>query len=284
MDLSLNGGWFAPDLIVIAGRPGMGKTQFALKFAKSASETKETVFISLEMNITQLITRYITENENINFYNIKTGQLNSDEWNSIDLEIKNIEKLKLSISDEPEIENLSNIVSLLRKKKRDGKLDFAIIDYLQLIRTSGKFGSRQQEVGNITKTLKSLARELNIPIMILAQLGRPKDGTTPGKLPQLHELREAGDIEQDADVVIFIHRPEYYGIESDKDEVSWHNRGILIPAKNREGIKDEHIYFKHDENFKKIIGKNENFNELYSVINPNKNIEPNKEFEIETPF
>lgn len=279
LNKSLNGGWTSPDLIVIGGRPAMGKTQFSLLFAESAAQEKNVTFVSLEMTKEQLVTRLITKDDDINFYNLKTGQLNTDEWNAIDRNIGLLSSLKLDIADEKETECLQGIKSLTRKRKRDGKLDLLIIDYLQLIRTNIPFKSRQLEVAHITRELKSLAKELSIPIIILAQLNRPERGVAV-KIPQLQDLREAGDIEQDADIVIFIHRPSYYDQEAkDKDDISWDGRGILIKAKHREGKKDEFIYFKHNESFKRIIGKNDSFETTY--IERTNFIEPNYKFEDE---
>ena len=128
-----------------------------------------------------------------------------------------------------------------------------IIDYLQLIRTGMKFGTRDQEIGYITSELKNLAKELNIPIIALAQLSRPERGVVNIKTPQLQDLRESGNIEQDADIVIFIHRPTYYNPEAHENGVSWENRGFEIIAKHRMGEKDAKVYFQHDKQFKKIF-------------------------------
>ena len=141
----------------------------------------------------------------------------------------------------------------IEKRKELAKLDILFIDYLGLIKTNMKFGTRDLEIGYITGELKSLAKELNIPIVLLSQLSRPPKGMTV-KEPQLEDLRESGNIEQDADVVLFIHRPSYYdpSITNSNGE-SWENKGKLIIAKYREGARNRDIIFKYDDKFKKIF-------------------------------
>lgn len=253
LDRRLHGGWRAPDLIIIAGRPGMGKTQFSLLHASTAGyDKKDCLFISIEMTKIQLIIRYLLEDERINADHILSGQLTSEEWNIIDYKVGQMDKMSLHIADDYNIRNLTTIKSLARKKHREGKLKMMIIDYLQLIRTGMKFGTRDQEIGYITSELKNLAKELNIPIIALAQLSRPERGIVNVKTPQLQDLRESGNIEQDADIVIFIHRPTYYNPEAHENGVSWEHRGFLIIAKHRMGEKDAKVYFQHDKQFKKI--------------------------------
>ena len=255
LDDALNGGWQAPDLVILGGRPSMGKTQFAVHFAKNATQSgNETLFISIEMTKIQLLIRMLTEDDSISFYNLKTGQLSNEEWSLIDRKFAELQKLNLFIADKPNIRNLSAIKSLARSRHRKGNLKLLVIDYLQLIRTNQKFGTRDLEIGYITSELKTLAKELNIPIILLAQLNRPPKGTKI-QLPQLSDLRESGNIEQDADVVIFPHRTVYYDpTAEDNMGNSLKNKGGLIIAKHREGVKDETIMFYHDDRFKKIWG------------------------------
>lgn len=279
LDLLFNGGFKAPDLIVLGGRPSMGKTQFAVHFAKHAAKTgNDTLFISIEMTKIQLILRMITEHDGIDFYRIKTGQLTTEEWTLIDNMITELSTIKLSIADNTNVRYIHNIKSLARRKSRAGELKMMIIDYLGLIRTNMKFGTRDLEIGYITGELKSLAKELNIPIILLAQVGRPPKGMKIDK-PKLDDLRESGNIEQDADIVIFPHRPSYYDLNAVDDVgASWENRGVLYVPKNREGEIGKSIEFLHDKQFKKIFSKNE---VIYPVrndfIEPNRNFyEPNK--------
>ena len=253
-----NGGWTAPDLIVLGGRPSMGKTQFAVKFAKEAAkEGKKPLFISIEMTKIQLVMRMITENDLIDYYKIKTGQLSIEEWRLIDLMINQIADLNINIADGSNVRELTNIKSMARQMARKGDLDLLIIDYLQLIKTGLKFGTRDLEIGYITGELKNLAKELNVPIILLAQLNRPQKGVKVST-PKLEDLRESGNIEQDADIVLFPHRPSYYDENAvDADGNSWKNRGYIVICKSREGERDKKIYFDHDERFKKIWDSNQ---------------------------
>ena len=284
LNKQLNGGFSAPDLVIVGGRPSMGKTQIAVSFAKSASvDDTNCLFCSLEMTKIQLVLRMITEHEGIDFYKIKTGQLNIQEWGLIDEMIGQINKLNLYIADDKNIVFLHNIKSIARKMKREGKLQLMEIDYLQLIQTGLKFGTRDLEVGYITRELKNLAKELDIPIILLAQLNRPIKGAII-KSPTLEDLRESGNIEQDADVVIFIHRPCYYNEEAlDEGGNSWKNKGQLILAKNREGERNARVIFRHDEHFKKIWD-DKSYNPIDVVIKPNTSFYEQKTTNEDTPF
>ena len=248
------GGWRSPDLIVIGARPSMGKTQHALSIAKSASMSGiDTLFISIEMTVPQLINRLLLEDERISEYDIRNGELSSQEWEAIDQRVAEIYNAKLHIADNHNIRYLTNIKSEARRLKRKGKLGLLIIDYLGLIRTNMKFGMRQLEIAHITGELKALAKELDIPIILLSQLSRPIKGMKV-KEPQLEDLRESGDIEQDADIVLFIHKPDYYNPEAkDSSGIQWKNRGNLIIAKYREGARNNTIIFSHDSRYKKIF-------------------------------
>ncbi len=254
MTKHFNGGWAAPDLIILGGRPSMGKTQAAIHFAKNAAmDGKKPLFISIEMTKIQLVLRMITENNAIDFYKIKTGQLSPEEWRLVDEAIAKISQMEMRIADDNNIQYLGNIKSLARSYARKGELGMIIIDYLQLIRTGMSFGTRDLEIGYITRELKALAKELNVPIMLLAQLNRGIKGAKV-TCPKLEDLRESGNIEQDADIVIFIHRPSYYDNEAiDDNGDTWNLRGYFYIAKYREGERDAKIYFEHDEYFKKII-------------------------------
>ena len=260
LDEQIGGGWSAPDLVILGGRPSMGKSALALKFARTAAKSNNhCLFISIEMTLVQLMMRIFTEDERVQFYNMKTGQMRQEEWGYIDEKIAEIQSDKLFIADDHNIRNLNNIKSLARNLHRKGQLKIMIIDYLQLIKTNLKFGTRDLEIGHITGELKNLAKELNIPIILLAQLNRGIKGQVE-QVPVLSDLRESGNIEQDADKVIFPHRPTYYNPEAvDKDGRPWANRGVLVIAKNREGAKDEKVYFTHDDNFKKIYDDDEVF-------------------------
>lgn len=249
----LDEGWRGGELIILGARPSMGKTQHALAMAQSAAKAGEDCFfVSIEMTLVQLITRLMLEDDEINKTNLRTGQMTKQEWETLDRRIGELFHIKMSIADHHNIRYLNNIKSEARRLHRQGKLKIMIIDYLQLIKTNLKFQSRQLEVAYITGELKSLAKELNIPIVALAQLSRPQKGSKP-KEPDLEDLREAGDIEQDADIVCMLHLPSYYKqYLSDEDIKEWTSKGMFIVRKSREGVRNDTIIFYHDERYKKI--------------------------------
>lgn len=253
----LDGGFRGGELNILGARPSMGKTQHALAMAQAAAKSGEdTLFISIEMTMVQLITRLILEDDGINKTNLRTGQMTPDEWASMDRRIGELFDIKLRIVDSYEIRYLNNIKTEARRLHRQGKLKFMIIDYLQLINTNLKFQTRQLEVGYITGELKSLAKELNIPILALAQLSRPQKGIKP-KEPDLEDLREAGDIEQDADIVGMLHLPAYYKHHLSPEEAKeWDGKGMFILRKSREGVRNDTIIFYHDSRYKKIWDDN----------------------------
>jgi replicative DNA helicase len=267
LDEEFSGGWSAPDLIIIGARPSMGKTQLALHFAKASGlSDNQVLFISIEMTAVQLVNRYLLEDSRINNYNLRSGQMNNHEWEALDEKAKQLWNIKMNIADDSKIRLLNNIKAEARRMSRRNQLKIMIIDYLQLIKTNLKFERRQLEVAYITGELKNLAKELDIPIIVLSQLNRPPKGLTKKALaenhPQLDDLRESGDIEQDADKVIFIHKPDYYDPEAtDSKGELWHNRGKLIIAKDREGARNQSIVYYHDERYKKIWDKYVNTNE-----------------------
>ena len=242
-------GWQAPDLYILGGRPAMGKTQLAVLFAEKAAQNGRVLFFSLEMSIKQLVTRLITKQEGINYSDTKEGTLTQEAWNLIDHRKKEIQQYDLKIIDDAY--TLASIKSISRTEKRRQPIDFIVIDYLQLIQTNMKFGTRDIEVGYITRNLKMLCKELNVPILLLAQLSRPPKGAKVSR-PQLQDLRESGNIEQDADMVMFVHRPAYYGEEFTEMGDSTENMGEIIISKFREG-KTGTVYFSHDKSFKSIF-------------------------------
>jgi replicative DNA helicase len=253
LDTEFAGGWRGPDLIVVGARASMGKTQHALSFAKAASRSGvDVLFVTIEMVSTQLINRYLLEDERISSHNLRTGQMSQEEWNAIDRQVGAMWDMKLHIADSPNIRRLANIKSEARRLHRKGEIKLLIIDYLQLITTGSAFQSRHLEIGYITKELKNLAKELNIPIILLSQLSRPQKGDK-GSEPVLNDLKESGEIENDADIVLFIHKPDYYDPQAvDKAGTPWNGRGKLIIAKYREGARNQFILFHHDRRYKKI--------------------------------
>ena len=213
-------GWQNSDLVIIAGRPAMGKTAFALSLAKNIAVDQKIpmAFFSLEMSDVQLANRLMANACKVDSKKLLSGQLDRSDWLRLD---KNIEKLKEAPLYIDETEGL------------------IMIDYLQLMTASGmNYNSRQEEVSLISRSLKGMAKELNIPVLALSQLNRGVEARTgaEGKRPQLSDLRESGAIEQDADMVIFLHRPEYYGIMMSSDGlIDYHEKAEVIISKHRKG-------------------------------------------------
>lgn len=243
----LTSGWQPSDLIIIAARPAMGKTAFVLSMAKNMAVNYNTpvAVFSLEMSNLQLVNRLISNVCEIEGSKIKSGQLTAVEWEQLIARIKNLNGAPLFIDDTPSL-SIFELQTKARRLVREHNVKFIIIDYLQLMNASGmKFGSREQEVSMISRSLKQLAKELNIPIVALSQLNRSVESRADGKRPQLSDLRESGAIEQDADIVCFIHRPEYY-YRSDTDANGNDIRGLaeFIVAKHRSGsVEDIRLRF-----------------------------------------
>ena len=220
------------DLILIAARPSMGKTAFALNIAENIAvkQNLPAVLFSVEMSKEQLINRLIAQEGMINSQNIRTGRLADSEWEKLVDSADALSNSQLIIDDTPGI-TISEIRSKCRKYKLEKDIKVAIIDYMQIIRTNGRYDSRQQEISEISRTLKSIARELNIPVVALSQLSRAVEArSTNGNRPMLSDLRESGAIEQDADVVMFLYREDYYNKETERKNIS-----EVIVAKHRNG-------------------------------------------------
>lgn len=253
LDKILNGGFKAPDLIIIGARPSVGKTAFATFFAEEAAKQgKHVYFVSIEMTAMQLVAR-MAAREGISYSNMRKGMLSAYEWSMIDNRASKLQNLKINIADSPDCRQLSYIKSEARLLKRKGELDIMFVDYLGLIKTSMRFEKRYIEVGYITGELKNLAKELQIPIVLLAQLTRPPQGREK-EAPRMEALRESGDIEQDADIIILPHRPYLYDTELvDSMGRSWKDRGVLLIEKNREGQRNVKVYFENDPQFKNFL-------------------------------
>jgi replicative DNA helicase len=235
----MTSGWQNSDLVIIAARPAMGKTAFALSMAKNiAIDMKEPVaFFSLEMSNVQLVNRIIVNTCEIAGNKLKSGQLDKMDWDRLDKRINLLTGAPLFIDDTPSL-SIFELRTKARRLVREHHIKLIMIDYLQLMNASGmKFGNRQEEVSTISRSLKGLAKELNIPILALSQLNRGVENRegNEGKRPQLSDLRESGAIEQDADMVIFIHRPEYYHIYDDGKGHDLHGMAEIIIAKHRNG-------------------------------------------------
>lgn len=241
-------GWQNSDLIIIAARPAMGKTALVLSMAKNMAvndNTKVAIF-SLEMSRLQLVNRLIQNVCEIEGEKIKSGRLSETEWNQLLSRVGTLSSAPIFIDDSAGL-SILELRTKARRLVREKGVQFIIIDYLQLMNASGmKFGSREQEVSMISRSLKQLAKELNIPIVALSQLNRSVESRSEDKRPQLSDLRESGAIEQDADIVCFIHRPEYYLRGAQRDEHP-EQRGLaeFIIAKHRSGsVKDVNLRFR----------------------------------------
>ncbi len=218
------------DLVLIAARPSMGKTAFVLNVAQYVAFKKDlpVVVFSLEMSKEQLIERMFSLESSVDAQKIRTGQLNDQDWERLIESAGVIGKSKLMIDDTPGI-TVSELRSKCRKLKLEQGLSMIIIDYLQLMSGSGRTDSRQQEIADISRALKGLARELDVPVLALSQLSRAVE-QRPDHRPMLSDLRESGAIEQDADVVMFIYRDDYYHPDTEKKGIS-----EIIIAKQRRG-------------------------------------------------
>ena len=235
----ITSGWQASDLVIIAGRPAMGKTSFALSMAKNIAADLRTpmAFFSLEMSNVQLVNRLISNACEIQGSKILNGQLQRDEWERLDKNINNLLGAPLYVDDTPGL-SVFELRTKARRLVREHGIKLIMIDYLQLMNANGmRFSSRQEEVSTISRSLKGLAKELNIPILALSQLNRGVESREglEGKRPQLIDLRESGAIEQDADMVLFVHRPEYYHIYQDDNGRDLHGMAQIIIAKHRKG-------------------------------------------------
>ncbi len=249
-------GWQESTLVIIAARPAMGKTAFVLSMAKNiAVDYKIPVaMFSLEMSNVELVNRLIMNVCEIEGNKIKTGKLTGEERKRLDSKINDLLGAPLYVDDTPSL-SVFELQSKARKLVREHDIKLIIIDYLQLMNAQGmNFGSREQEVSTISRNLKALAKELSIPIIALSQLNRGVESRTgnEGKKPQLSDLRESGAIEQDADMVCFIHRPEYYHIYSD-ESTGLNLRGLadIIIAKHRSGGLAD-IYLRFEGKFTKF--------------------------------
>ena len=235
----MTSGWQKSDLVIIAARPAMGKTAFVLSCARNAAVDfdKPVVVFSLEMSSIQLVNRLVSGETEIEQEKIRKGTLEEWEWQQIHSKIGRLEQAPLIIDDTPAL-NIFEFRAKCRRLKSQHDIQLIIIDYLQLMhgKADGKGGNREQEIGSISRALKSVAKELNVPVIALSQLSRAVENRPGGsKRPMLSDLRESGSIEQDADMVLFLYRPEYYGLEVDEDNNPTQGVGEVIIAKHRNG-------------------------------------------------
>lgn len=233
-------GWQRSDLIIIAARPGMGKTAFVLSMARNMAidhNTAVAVF-SLEMSSVQLITRLISSETGLSSEKLRKGNLDDHEWQQLLAKVKNLEDAPIYIDDTPAL-SVFDMRAKCRRLVAQHNVGVIVIDYLQLMTAGGNNkggGNREQEISTISRSLKSIAKELSVPVIALSQLSRSVETRGGSKRPLLSDLRESGAIEQDADIVSFIYRPEYYGItEWDDDGSPSESQGEFMIAKHRNG-------------------------------------------------
>jgi len=237
----LTSGWQPSDMIILAARPGMGKTSMVLALAKNAAMdfNKPVAVFSLEMSNVQLVQRLISMEAEISGHKMRNGKLEEYEWQQLQTAIEKMSEVPIFIDDTPGI-NIFELRAKCRRLKMQHDIQMVIIDYLQLMSggTDNKNGNREQEISAISRALKGMAKELSVPVIALSQLSRAVETRGGTKRPQLSDLRESGAIEQDADMVTFIYRPEYYQILEDEEGQSLKGIAEFIVAKNRHGATE----------------------------------------------
>ena len=260
----LTSGWQDSDLIIIAARPGMGKTALTLSMARNIAVNQNipVAFFSLEMASVQLITRLISSETGLSSDKLRTGRLEKHEWEQLNVKVKALEKAPLFIDDSPSL-SIFDLRAKARRLSSQHGIKLIVVDYLQLMTAGGgmKGGNREQEISTISRNLKALAKELSIPVIALSQLSRAVETRGGSKRPLLSDLRESGAIEQDADIVSFIYRPEYYKIDEwdDEERTPTDGQAEFIVAKHRNGGLDS-IRMK----FIPHLGKFENLDDFDS--------------------
>jgi len=231
-------GWQPSDLVIIAARPAMGKTSYVLSLARNAAVDFKipVAFFSLEMSSVQLVTRLVSAESEISSEKLRSGNLRGDELQQIHSRITELSEAPLFIDDTAGL-SVFELRAKARRLKSKHDIQLLIVDYLQLMSGGGdnKTGNREQEISMISRSLKSIAKELNIPVLALSQLSRAVETRGGDKRPQLSDLRESGSIEQDADMVQFIHRPDYYGLTEDEEGNPTKGIANIIIAKHRNG-------------------------------------------------
>ena len=259
-------GWQKSDLVIIAGRPAMGKTAFALSLAKNIAvdQKRPMAFFSLEMTDVQLANRLMSNVCEIEGTKLMSGQLDREDWKRLDQNLSALTNAPLFVDDTEGL-SVMELRTKARRLQKEHHIELIMIDYLQLMTASGmRYNSRQEEVSLISRSLKGLAKELNIPVLALSQLNRGVESRegVEGKRPHLSDLRESGAIEQDADMVIFLHRPEYYHIlQSEDGFTDYRGKAEVVIAKHRKGatgivtmdFKGEYTRFANPED--NVIGK-----------------------------
>lgn len=296
---AITSGWQNSDLIVIAARPGMGKTAYVLSMAKNIgiNFNMPVAIFSLEMSSVQLITRMISSETGLTSEKLRKGNLLPHEWEQLNVKVKNLTKAPIYIDDTPSL-SIFDLRAKARRLVSQYGVKILIIDYLQLMTggSAGKGpGNREQEISSISRNLKALAKELNIPVITLSQLSRAVETRGGTKRPLLSDLRESGAIEQDADIVSFIYRPEYYGFTEwdDEERTPCASQAEFIIAKHRNGGLDN-VRLKFTGHLAQFSNLEENFGGNYFASKMNeeniipdsaRNINPREAFgEDDVPF
>jgi replicative DNA helicase len=236
----MTGGWQRSDLIIIAARPSMGKTALSLAIARNAALHAEygvpIAYFSLEMSAAQLAQRLLTSEARVDAQAARTGRLRTEDWQNLARAAGKLSNASIFIDDTPGL-GILELRAKCRRLKAEHDIGLVVVDYLQLMHgsTNNRNANREQEIAQISRSLKALAKELNVPVLALAQLSRAVETRGGDKRPQLSDLRESGSIEQDADVVAFIYRAERYGILQDENGRSTQGTGEIIISKQRNG-------------------------------------------------
>lgn len=288
---ALTSGWQPSDLIIIAARPGMGKTAFVISMAKNMAIDfgHPVALFSLEMSSIQLITRMISSETGLTSEKLRKGNLEAHEWEQLNVKVKKLSDAPIFIDDTPSL-SIFDLRAKARRLVSQHGVKIIIVDYLQLMTAGGSAGkgggNREQEISTISRNLKALAKELAVPVVALSQLSRAVETRGGSKRPLLSDLRESGAIEQDADIVSFIFRPEYYGVTEwdDDDHTPCEGQGEFIVAKHRNGGL-ENIRLKFTGHLAKFSDLEEGFSsEFQSKMNdvsPDQFISPKDAFGIE---
>jgi replicative DNA helicase len=259
----LTAGFQPGDLIIVAARPSMGKTAFTLNIAQHAaiSARKAVAFFSLEMSKEALVQRILCAEGRVDASRLRTGRLRDEEYAQLATAAGYLNTAPIYIDDTPAISVLEMRAKARRLKADRPDLELVVVDYLQLMRGQARVENRQQEVSEISRGLKALAKELNVPVVALSQLSRAVE-SRPDKRPMMSDLRESGAIEQDADLIMFLYRPEYYFGETDKDGNSLVGRAECIVGKQRNGATGsiQLMFFKEFTRFENFTPRNEDFN------------------------
>jgi len=270
----ITSGWQKSDLIIIASRPGMGKTAFALSMARNMAIdfNKPVAVFSLEMASIQLVTRLISSETQLSSDKLKKGNLENYEWQQLNSQINKLMDAPIFIDDTPGL-SIFELRAKCRRLKAQHNIELILVDYLQLMSAAAdQKSNREQEISLISRSLKGLAKELNIPILALSQLSRAVETRAGSKKPILSDLRESGAIEQDADMVLFIYRPEYYNIDQDEDGNPTTGSAIINIAKHRNGALGD-ISLRFINQFAKFVDPE---NTEYSPV---ENMEANTNFD-----